>query len=104
MSIPRLLFLTAALAAWLLASHATARAEVQTFAATHTYVMGDSETRNQAREQCLLEAKRTLLEKVGAYTQITSKTEDFVLTEDEVRTFAAGFLQTEVVSEQWKLR
>jgi hypothetical protein len=36
-------------------------AEVQTFTATHTYLLGDHDSKDDARQRCLLEAKRKIL-------------------------------------------
>jgi hypothetical protein len=37
-------------------------AEVQTITATHTYIPGDNDSRNDARQLCFLQAKRKVLE------------------------------------------
>ena len=37
-------------------------AEVQTFSATHAYILGDHDSKDDARQRCLLEAKRKILE------------------------------------------
>jgi len=37
-------------------------AEVQTTTATHTYILGDNDSRNDARQLCILQAKRKVLE------------------------------------------
>jgi hypothetical protein len=39
--------------------------QVQTFTATHTYIMGDHDSKDDARQHCLLEAKRKILEQAG---------------------------------------
>jgi hypothetical protein len=44
-------------------------AEVQTITTSHTYVMGDNDSRNDARQLCFLEAKRKVLEKAGSFIQ-----------------------------------
>jgi hypothetical protein len=38
-------------------------AEVQTITATYTYILGDNDSRNDARQLCFLQAKREVLEK-----------------------------------------
>ena len=44
-------------------------AEVQTFTATHTYILGDHDSKDDARQRCLLEAKRKILEQAGVYLE-----------------------------------
>ena len=44
-------------------------AEVQTFTATHTYILGDHDSKDDARQRCLLEAKRKILEQAGVYIE-----------------------------------
>jgi hypothetical protein len=39
-------------------------AENQTITAKHTYILGDYDSKNDARQRCLLETKRKLLEQV----------------------------------------
>jgi hypothetical protein len=52
---------------------AVAFAEVQTFTTTHTYLLGDDDSRNSARQKCLAEAKRKVLEQVGVYLESKSE-------------------------------
>ena len=42
-------------------------AEVQTFTAMHTYILGDHDSKDDARQWCLLETKRKILEQAGVY-------------------------------------
>ena len=44
-------------------------AEIQTFTATHTYFLGDHDSKDDARQRCLLEAKRKILEQAGVYIE-----------------------------------
>jgi hypothetical protein len=44
-------------------------AEVQTFTATHTYILGDHDSKDDARQRCLLEAKRKILEQASVYIE-----------------------------------
>lgn len=94
-----LLALCAVLA--LITAPAVARAEV--FTATHTHVMGDDESRNDAREACRQEARREIIERIGTYTESLSATKDFQLTQDEVRSFAGAMLTEQKVDERWSV-
>jgi uncharacterized protein len=95
-------------------------AEIQTFTATHTYILGDDDSRNTARQKCLAEAKRKILEQVGVYLEskselITSSqsttsrsakspqttNEERQQITEQINTLAAGVMRTEVVKEEF---
>ncbi len=97
-----------------------ASAEIQTFTATHTYILGDDDSRNTARQKCLAEAKRKILEQVGVYLESHSElltsaqsraagsTKSSQTTNEErqqiterITTLAAGIMKTEVVKEEF---
>jgi hypothetical protein len=86
----------------------------------HTYVLGDDDSRNSARQKCLAEAKRKVLEQVGVYLEskselITSSqsmtsgsakspqttNEERQQITDQIDTLAAGVLRTEVIKEEF---
>ena len=64
-------------------------------------VLGDNDTRAQARRVCLLEAKRKLLEQAGTYIEAQTEVDRFAVTRDEVRTFASAILAVDVVEERY---
>ena len=74
-------------------------AEVQTITATHTYIMGDNDSRNDARQLCFLHAKRQVLEKAGSFIQSHSLVNNFDLTEDQMMSYSAAVLSVEIVRE-----
>jgi hypothetical protein len=95
-----------------------ALAEVQTFTATHTYILGDDDSRNSARQKCLAEAKRKILEQVRVYLEskselITSSqsttsgsakspqttNEERQQVTEQINTLTAGVMRIEVVKE-----
>jgi len=97
-----------------------ASAQVQTFTATHTYIMGDDDSHNTARQKCLAEAKRKILEQIGVYLEskselITSSqsttsgsakspqttNEERQQITEQITTLTAGVMQTEVVKEEF---
>lgn len=84
----------------LLICHSPAHAKVETIYATYKYIMGDNDTKHDAKTLCYTSAKRRLLEKVGAF--ITSETEmkNYKITRDEVTSYSAAFLDVEVESEK----
>jgi TPR repeat protein len=114
----RTLFVITLLAALVLST--AAFAEVQTFTTTHTYVLGDDDSRNSARQKCLSEAKRKILEQVGVYLEskselITSSqsttsgsakspqttNEERQQITEQINTLAAGVMSTEVIKEDF---
>src|SRR5881628_2769207 len=75
-------------------------AEVQTFTATHTYILGDHDSKDDARQRCLLEAKRKVLEQAGVYIESASEVKDFALTKDKITSFAAAVMQVKDTTEE----
>lgn len=67
---------------------------------SHTYLMGDSETKNQARAACLAEAKRAILERAGTYSRVVSEMRDFEITRDVVQSFAGAIVKATVIKEE----
>jgi hypothetical protein len=74
-------------------------AEVQTITATHTYMMGDNDSRNDARQLCFLQAKREILEKAESFIQSHSVINNFELTKDQMTSYSAAVLSVEIVKE-----
>jgi uncharacterized protein YaaR (DUF327 family) len=74
-------------------------ATTQTITATHTYVMGDNDSRNDARHLCFLEAKRKVLEQVGTFIQSSSEVRNFQLTKDQMTSYSAAIVSVETVNE-----
>src|SRR5213593_3135971 len=75
-------------------------AEVQTFTATHTYILGDHDSKDDARQRCLLEAKRKILEQAGVYIESASEVKNFDLTKDKITSFAAAVMQVKNTKEE----
>jgi len=75
-------------------------AEVQTFTATHTYILGDRDSKDDARQRCLLEAKRKILEQAGVYIESASEVKNFDLTKDKITSFAAAVMQVKDTKEE----
>jgi len=75
-------------------------AEVQTFTATHTYVLGDHDSKDDARQRCLLETKRNILEQAGVYIESESEVKNFDLTKDTITSFAAAAMQVKDTKEE----
>ena len=76
-------------------------AEVQTFTATHTYILGDRDSKEDARQRCLLETKRKILEQAGVYIESASEVKNFELTKDTITSFAAAVMHVKDSKENF---
>ncbi len=79
-----------------------AHAEVKTIEADSTYIMGDNDSKVDARRIAIQEAKRKALELAGTYVESLTQVKNYQLSKDEVRSYTAGVTETEVVSEQMR--
>jgi hypothetical protein len=68
--------------------------------ASYRYIMGDSDSKAEAKQLCYLEAKRLCLEQAGTYIESNVTVENYQITKDEINTYAAAFVQVEIVSEE----
>lgn len=76
-------------------------AEIQTFTSTHTYILGDHDSKDDARQRCLLEAKRKILEQAGVYIESASEVKDLQLTKDKITSFAAAVMRVKDTKENF---
>lgn len=67
------------------------------------YVMGDLDTKKDARALALMEAKRAALEQTGTYLESSSEVKNYELTKDEINSLASGIVSVEVLKEEWKM-
>jgi hypothetical protein len=79
-----------------------AYAEIKMISATHTYKMGDNDSRNEARRICFLEAKRSVLEKAGTYIESRTEVRNYQLSKDEVSAYSSALLTVDTVNEKWE--
>ncbi len=77
-------------------------AKTEIIFANHKYLMGDNDSKNDARRMCFLEAKRKVLEKAGTYIESHTQAKNYQLTEDEINSYSAALLKIEVLNEEWK--
>ncbi|MHB8846261.1 MAG: tetratricopeptide repeat protein [Nitrospirota bacterium] len=76
------------------------RAEIKIIDAESTYVMGDNDSKLDARRISIQEAKRNALELAGTYVASLTEVKEFRLTKDEVTAYTAGIVETEVIAEE----
>ncbi|MEE9912736.1 MAG: tetratricopeptide repeat protein [Deltaproteobacteria bacterium] len=82
---------------------AAAFAEYTVVDAEGKYVLGDLDTKLNARSLALMEAKRIALEKAGTYIESISEVKNSQLTRDQVTSLAAGIMSVETLKEEWKM-
>ncbi len=88
-----------------LLTSASANAQArQTISAAHTYLLGDNDSKSDARQACFLEAKRKVIEQAGVYIEGQTVVKDLQLTKSEVVAYSAAVLRVETVREEYGLR
>jgi hypothetical protein len=80
-----------------------AYAEPSSIISEGQYVMGDLDTKKDAKTQALIEAKRMAMEKAGTYLLSTTEVKNFQLSKDQINTIAAGIMTVEILKEDWKM-
>lgn len=80
-----------------------ALAQTYTVESNGEYVMGDSDTKVEARKIALEHAKRLALEKIGTYLESETVVKSGQLTKDEIKVYTSGIIQTTVLSENMSL-
>ncbi len=88
-----------ALGSGVLRAQETESVEVE---AEGSYLMGDRDSKQDARQLALFEAKRSALEKAGTLLSSKTRVENFELVKDEIYSRAAGRIQSEVIEEKWE--
>lgn len=75
-------------------------AQTNTVYASYKYIMGDNDTKNDAKRICFLHASRRALEKAGVYIQSHTEVQNLILTRDEIKSYTAALLNVELVREK----
>jgi len=79
-----------------------AHAEIKVIEAENTYAMGDNDSKVDARRIATQEATRKALELAGTYVASLTQVKEYRLSKDEVTTYTAGVVETEIVSEDMR--
>ncbi len=80
----------------------SANAEIKTIETESSYIIGDNDSKIDARRIATQEAKRKALEQTGTYVESLTEVKDMALTKDEIRAYTAGIVETEIMSEEMK--
>ena len=86
--------------------HATCNlifAETKIIAAEGKFVMGDLDSKSNAKKIALLNAKQMAMEAAGTYLTSLSKVENYALTHDEISSLSAGIIAVEIIDEKWSM-
>lgn len=67
------------------------------------YVMGDLDSKKDAKSLALMEAKRMAMEKAGTYLESSTEVRDFTLSKDQIQSLTAGVMSVEVLDEKWSM-
>ena len=71
----------------------TATANAETLTVEHQYVLGDFDTRSDARTVCMAECRKKLAEKAGVLVESEVETLNYVLTREQVNAYAAALVK-----------
>ena len=74
---------------------------INTITAEHKYIMGDNDSKNDARRMAFLEAKRRVLEKSGSFIETLTEVRNYQLSKDEIKSYSAALLKIETTKEKW---
>jgi hypothetical protein len=76
-----------------------AYAKTETVFCEYKYVMGDNDTKHDAKKIAFIEAKRICVEKIGTFLESETIVSSARLTKDEVKAYALGLIKTDIASE-----
>jgi tetratricopeptide (TPR) repeat protein len=77
-----------------------AGAVIKVIEADSTYVLGDNDSKVDARRIATQEAQRKALEMSGTFLASITQVKEYNLTKDEVTAYTAGVVQTEIVVDE----
>lgn len=79
-----------------------AHAEIKVIEVENTYTISDNDSKVDARRIATQEARRKALELAGTYVASLTQVKEYRLSKDEVTTYTAGVVETEIVSEDMR--
>ncbi len=71
--------------------------------ATGRFVMGDLDSKSDAKKVALLNAKQMALEEAGTYLTSLTEVQNHELTNDEISSLSAGIISVRVIDETWSM-
>lgn len=76
-------------------------AELKYFVKEYAYQASEYDSKVSCRVLALEQAKRLLLEEMGTYLESETEIKNFHLSKDQISTYTAGTVTTEVIEEKW---
>ena len=76
-------------------------AESKTFIKEYVHLASEYDNMVSCRTLALEQVKRLLLEELGTYLVSETEVKNYKLTNDKIKTYTAGIVQTKIISETW---
>jgi len=76
-------------------------AHAVSFVEQYDYDAGEADSKLSCRSISLLQVKRILVERLGTYLESNTVVTDHQITKDEIVSFSAGIVKTEILDEFW---
>lgn len=81
-------------------TNAQTQATPDTIITDGRYLMGDRDSKADAREFALLDAKKKILERAGTFVKSQDVVQNYQLTSQQIESYTLGTIQTEILNEQ----
>ncbi|MBI5203334.1 MAG: tetratricopeptide repeat protein [Nitrospirae bacterium] len=78
------------------------KAEIKIIETESSYIMGDNDSKIDARRIATQEAKRKALEMAGTFMESLTEVKNMALAKDEIKAYTAGVVETDIISEDMK--
>ena len=82
-------------------TESVAHAKTDSVSCEYKYVLGDNDTKHDARKIAFIEAKRRCAEQIGTLLASETVVSSSDLTKDEIRAYSLSFMKTEQVAESF---
>src|SRR5262249_25081392 len=83
------------------ASNSALKVKEETVSCEYKYVLGDNDTKHDARKIAFIEAKRRCAEQIGTLLASETVVSSSDLTKDEIRAYSLSSMKTEQLSESF---
>jgi Flp pilus assembly protein TadD len=89
-------------AIFLMSLPVSVKAEIKIIETESSYIMGDNDSKIDARRIATQEAKRKALEMAGSFMESLTEVKNMALAKDEIKAYTAGIVETDIISEDMK--
>ena len=79
-------------------------AKILSYDVSANYVLGDNDTKIEARSIALEQAKKIALEQAGTYIEVITIVKNGKLTTDEIKSYGASVLKVKVLDEKYSFK